>query len=234
MRSLGKVSIIIPKRRGENIERLLKSIRKSFYRDTEVIVVDEGKERAEQRNIGIKRAKGKYLLFADSDWELHPRLIDECVAYMPCPVYIPEIIKTRGWFGRLRNWERQFYTNTAIDVVRFVRRKDCPLFDVEQKGTEDSDWDRRIKGIRVTALYPYYHWDNVGVWQYFKKKAYYARSLNRFTERNPNDKILNFKYRCWTVFTEKRKWRKLFHPYIIGLLFILLIRGIIYLGRRTK
>lgn len=232
MRGNGKVSVIIPKRRGENIERLLRSIRKSFYRNVEIIVVDEGLERSEQRNIGIKRATGEYLLFADSDWELHPRLIDECISYAPCPVYIPEIIKTKGWFGRLRNWERQFYTATSVDVVRFVRKKDCPEFDVEQKGTEDSDWDRRIKGVRVWARYPYYHWDNIGIVDYFKKKSYYAKSLKRFAERNPGDPILNLKYRCWTVFTEDGKWKRLFHPYLFGLILILFGRGLIYLCRK--
>jgi hypothetical protein len=147
-------------------------------------------------------------------------------------LYIPEVIMTKGLFGRIRNWERQFYTDTAVDVVRFVRRKDCPLFDTQQKGTEDSDWDRRVKGERTTTIGEIYHYDNIGVMDYFRKKAYYAKSLRRFAQRNPKDKILNFRYRCWTVFTEHQKWRRLFHPYIFGLLFILLIRGIIYLGRR--
>ena len=228
------VSVIIPKRRGEDIRRLLKSIKQSFYRNIEIIVVDEGKERAEQRNIGIKRARGEYLLFADSDWQLHPRLIDDYVSYAPCPVYIPEIIKTRGWFGRLRNWERQFYTNTPVDVVRFIKKKDCPQFDVAQKGTEDSDWDRQVEGLRVVARYSSYHWDNTGVIYYFKKKAYYAKSMARFAECNPGDKVLNWRWRCWGVFTEKGKWRRFFSrpDLALAVMLIILIRGVIYLWKK--
>jgi glycosyltransferase involved in cell wall biosynthesis len=200
----------------------------------EIVVVDEGLERSEQRNIGIARAKGEYILFADSDWELHPRLIDECVAYMPCAVYIPEIIKTKGWFAKLRNWERQFYTGTVVDVVRFVKKENCPQFDIQQKGTEDSDWDRRIKGRRVIAHYPYYHRDNIGIISYFKKKVYYTQSIKRFIERNPNDKILDLRYRCFWIFIENGKWKKLFAKphYTFCLFWLLLIRGIIYWIKR--
>lgn len=231
MCSLGKVSIVIPIRKGEDIEPILWSIKTSTYQNKETIVIDEGLERSAQRNIGIDRATGDYLLFLDSDQQLDYFVLEDCVNKIKdCQaIYIPEGIATKGWFGRLRNWERQFYTGTCVDVVRFVKNP-CPYFDIEQKGTEDSDWDRRIKGKRMISKNCLYHYDNIGIIDYIKKKAYYAKSLKRFAERNPNDKILDLKYRCFWIFVENGKWKRLLRKphYTLGLIFLLLLRGIIW------
>ena len=56
------VSVIIPIRKGENVSEVINSLKLSCYKDIEIIVVDEGLERSAQRNIGIKRAKGEYLI----------------------------------------------------------------------------------------------------------------------------------------------------------------------------
>lgn len=225
------VSIIIPKTKNENIDKLLFSINISDYRDVEVIVIDEGLERSAQRNIGISRAKGKYLLFADSDWELSSTLISECVRLMKVydAIYIPEEIFTSGLFARIRNWERQFYTATPIDVVRFVCREGCPKFDEELIGPEDCDWDRRIKGARTTCKSCYYHHDNVSMIKWFSKKAYYSKSMDLFAQKNPNDKVLDLKWRCWIVFMEENKYKRFLGNPLMAICVIgtLLIRGII-------
>lgn len=145
-------------------------------------------------------------------------------------IYLPEIIVTDGWFGRFRNWERQFYTGTLVDVPRFVRRIDCPLFDETLHGPEDSDWDRQVGGKRGISHFPFYHHDKVGLMGYLRKKAYYAKSLKRYSVKNPNDKVLTFKYRCWDIFVENGKWIELIrHPIrTIQLITLLFARGLIY------
>lgn len=226
------VSVIVPIRHGEDITELLKSINSSYYRNYEIIVVDEGLERSEQRNIGILKAKGEYLLILDSDQHISKTLLMECVYSMKLvdALYIPEIIVTKGWFGRLRNWERQFYTSTPIDCVRFVRAKDCPFFDLDLTGPEDADWDRRVRGTKGTTHAPIYHHDNIGVLDYFKKKAYYSKSMARYAQKNKNDKVLSFWWRCFGVFLEKGKWRRfLSRPDLaFQVLVMIFIRGIIY------
>ena len=253
------VSVIIPKRRGENIDECKLHVYMSTYTDIEVIVVDEGLERSRQRNIGIERAKGEYLLILDSDQLIHKDLIKHCVdvcnqktppnkrggflvpqefasavrgiLYGFNALYIPETIVTPGWFGRLRNWERQFYNSTAVDAVRFVKADGCPFFDEDMSGPEDSDWDRRVDGPKGISYWPLYHKDNVGVIGYFKKKAYYAKSMAQFKNNRPGDKVTTFKWRCWTVFTEHGKWKRLIsHPFMsLGLFVLIGIRGVIYL-----
>ena len=225
------VSVIIPIRRGEDIRETYKSLENSTYLFLQLIVVDEGLERSAQRNIGIQNAYGEYLLILDSDQRVHPDLIEECVYLMTDSniqgIYIPEILKTKGFFARIRDWERQFYTGTPIDVVRFVRSP-CPLFDERMSGPEDSDWDRRIKGKKETSFFPIYHYEKVGLIGYFKKKAYYAKSMKRFIEKHPNDKILDWKWRCWGVFMER--WQTFFsNPFMAVLvMLLLLVRGVIY------
>ena len=227
------VSIIIPKKRDEDISGLINSIIFSTYKDYEIIVVDEGLERSAQRNIGISRAKGEYLLILDSDQHPSPELIAECVHSMNWvdALYIPETITTKGWFAKLRNWERQFYDGTSIDCVRFVRAKDCPPFDETMSGPEDSDWDRRVGGRRGVTRSRLYHQDNVGIVQYFKKKAYYAKSMGKFSYKNPDDEVTNFWWRCFGVFFENGKWRGVVTaPHMfLAVMVLIFIRGVIYL-----
>jgi glycosyltransferase involved in cell wall biosynthesis len=233
------VSVIIPIRHGEDIQKTLKAIRTSSYKSIETIVVDEGLERSAQRNIGITLAKGEYLLVLDSDQVISKYLIEECaykLLYLPylAGIYIPEVIPGESFFNRVRNFERQFYTATAVDVVRFVRREGCPLFDKSMSGPEDSDWDRRVGGMRIVSKSCLYHYDNIGLLDYMKKKAYYSKSMKRYHEKHPDDKVLRLTYRCFWIFVENDKWLRLLrHPILsMGILFIIIVRGFIWLKSR--
>ena len=228
------VSVIIPTHKGaeKQTERCVQSVKQSNYKHIQLIVINEGFERSRQRNLGIERANGQYLLFLDSDMYIHPFLIDECITLLEVydALYIPEIITTKGFFGRFRNWDRHFFIGTVIDVPRFVRAKDCPNFDIELSGPEDAAWDRRGVWRRGLTEFPLYHDDNVGVLGYLKKKAYYSKSMRRYAEKWKNDKAIDFWYRCIGVYTENGKWRLLIKKphYTVALWVLLLIRGIIY------
>lgn len=229
------VSVIIPiVRNDQHIQECLECVKSSLYPNIETIVVDEGLERSAQRNIGIKKAKGKYLLILDSDMMLTPMVITDCVYTMEnhhdcVGIYIPERIVTPGWFGRLRDWERQFYTGTLVDVVRFVRNP-CPLFDETLHGVEDSDWERQIHGKKIVGIFHFNHHDKCGLIKYLRKKAYYAKSLTAYKSKHPTDELLTFHYRCIRVFLERGKWKRLIAKphYALGVALLLLARGIIY------
>lgn len=102
------VSIIIPVYNVEKyIENCLKSIIKQTYKNLEIILIDDGsndcsvkiiekyigdkriklikqknKGVSAARNIGIKKAKGKYLMFVDSDDWLDLNCIEKCINFM--------------------------------------------------------------------------------------------------------------------------------------------------------
>lgn len=239
----GLVSVIIPNH-NRDISELLESLNKSTYKNIEILEINLGLERSAQRNIGIDRAKGEFLLFLDSDQFVSPCLIKECVyfctetqSYPFAPdhaVYIPEIIVGKGIFAAIRRWERGFYNGTSVDVVRFVRADHCPRFDETLSGPEDSDWDRRVLGRRVTACLPLYHNDQVSFFEYFSKKAYYAESMAKYAKKWPTDKVLDWKWRCLGVFLENGKWKRfLSRPDLaLAVLFIIFIRGVIYYAKR--
>ncbi len=244
LKSQPLVSIVIPVVPNDiHIQECVDHIKRSSYQNYELLIINESKERSYQRNVGIKNAKGEYLLWLDSDMMISPMLIEDCVNKIeesyeyeyqipvkPVGVYIPERIVTKGWFGKLRDWERQFYTATLVDVMRFIRTKECPLFDETLHGVEDSDWERRCpEGKRAISDYSFNHHDKVGLLKYLRKKAYYAKCLAQYKFKNPNDKLLTLKYRCWDVFVQDGKWKKFFsRPDMAFQVFLLLFaRGVI-------
>lgn len=230
-----KVSVIVP-----NHGRDISAIRQvtDYMDDVELIEVDVGKERSVQRNIGIDKAQGEFLFILDSDQVPTTKLIDECLDIMKknpgCNgIYIPEVIRGDDWFTKLRNYERQFYTGTCIDVVRFVRKSICPQFDEFMSGPEDADWDLRVPPVKLVSENPLYHDDRISFLNFLKKKAYYTKSMRLFYKKNPSAKVLQLWYRVFFVFIEHGKWKLLLKnplPFI-ALAFLIFIRGLIYLKK---
>lgn len=230
-----KVSIIIPTTNKELklAERCASYCRESTYKNIEIIVVNENKERSEQRNIGIGKSTGDCLFFLDSDQYPSPNLISECVVRIRngyTSVYIPEIIVAKSFFGKVRRFEREFLTGTHVDVPRFVIKKYCPLFNEEISGPEDALFGSQIPGLRTISKSVLYHNDDISFFEYVRKKIYYTKSMKRYAELNPTDPCLNLWYRCVVVYTEKSKWKKLVrHPILtICLIFLIGVRGVIY------
>lgn len=270
------VSVVIPTRNAEKtIRRCLASIARQTYSSAsiEVIVADNGstdktlsitqeykakiiqragKERSAQRNTAAYTAKGEYLLFLDADMALSPHVIAESVLQMRhtpslAGLYIPEIVKGKGFWGEVRNFERSFYTETVIDAVRFVPKRIFTVikgFDETLWGGEDWDFDRRVHqyGKIKTISSPLYHMeDDFSVATYIKKKMHYSHSLIAYTKKwGANDPIVRKQlsplYRYIGVFCEKGKWKKTCRQPLltIGTFFLRTIVGIGYIIVLTK
>lgn len=264
-----QVSVIITTKNEEmNIKNCLESIKKQSFPEEkiEIIVVDNnstdrtkevaakytericnfGPERSAQRNFGVKQASGKYILYLDADMVLSKNVLSEC--FRKCEnegyiaLYIPERIIGKGFWTKVRDFERSFYNATLIDCARFVRKDnflEIGGFDEGLTGPEDWDFDRRIKETGKTGIInaPIYH--NEGKFnlrRYINKKIYYARSFDAYIKKwGKNDpttkKQLGFWYRYFAVFVEKGKWRKMLSHFVLtlGMYLLRFLVGLAYL-----
>lgn len=267
-----KVSVIVTTRNEEaNIENCLKSITGQTYPQNliEIIVVDNnsadrtketaahftdkvfdfGPERSAQRNFGLRKATGDYLLYLDCDMSLSKGVIAEavskCVAGSFAALYIPEKVKGEGFWAKVRDFERGFYNATPIDCVRFIRRDkflEAGDFDESLTGPEDWDFDRRVRQAGKVAIIdsPIFHDESrFNLKGYLNKKIYYAGWLDKYIRKWGKDdpivkKQLGFWYRYFGVFIENNKWIRLFlHPLLsTGMYFLKVCVGLQYLKHR--
>jgi len=201
------------------------------------LVFDRGPERSAQRNFGIEKARGKYLLYLDADMTLSEEVVTECVKKCDDDnldaLYIPEIIVGNGFWIQVRNFERGFYNATCIDAVRFVRTKTARAiggFDESLNGPEDWDFDRRIGDYGKVSIIknPLYHNEgHFNLKRYLQKKSYYSGGFAQYIDKwGKGDKVihkqLGFWYRYIGVFIEKGNTGRLFfHPILTTGMYIL-------------
>jgi len=175
------VSVIIPTYNSQKtIRQCLQSVEKQTYKRIETIVVDRYSvdgttqiakqfkakvfslncERSTAKNFGIKKAYGDFILLLDSDMELNPKTIEECVSLCEeknfDAVVIPETTVAYGFLGKCRKLERDLYNHDPnfFLMPRFFRKKlllDTFGFDEKLVCGEDFDLARRYEkqGYRI-------------------------------------------------------------------------------------
>jgi len=238
---MSKLLSIVVANHGRDISALKKFVQDRNKGDVELIVCDAGFERSKQRNVAIQNSSGDYILWLDSDQTITNELVDETFEIFnktdaTCIVY-PEQIIAKGFFAKVRQFDSEFCIDTLVWVPRAVRKECCPLFNENEHGTEDSSWDRQIKGLRGYAKNPIYHHDQIDLITYLKKKAYYSKSVPQFAEANKGDKLLTFKYRVIEVYWGKEwKRKRIFrHPFMfLSVMFVVFLRGLVLLWATKK
>jgi len=170
------VSVVITTKNEErNIKNCLESVKNQTYKNIEIIVVDnnsrdktkeiakkytskvfdKGPERSAQRNYGVEKSSGEFCLLLDADQILPPKMIYVLISYIDkhpntVGIQIPEKIIGKGFWIKVRDFEKQFYDDTVIDVARFLSRDaflKAGSFDLSMTGPEDWDLDRKIKNL---------------------------------------------------------------------------------------
>jgi len=242
------VSIIIPTYNSEKtLPICLESIKRQTYKNVEVIVVDNFStdrtvkiarsyearviqvrgERTKAKNIGLRLARGKYVLFIDSDMELTPTVIEECVKLAESNpriggIVIPERSVGNSYWVKVRDFERSFYAGTPIESARFFRR-DLALeaggFDEDTVFYEEATLPYKIEklGYNVRARinsYILHHEEGFSLLKWLKKKYYYGRTARIYINKYKDlynehiKKQVNPIYRFKLFFLNGRFWKK--------------------------
>ena len=249
------VSIIIPtKNSGKHLGLCLKSIdNQTLDARIETIVVDGGSvddtvkiamqygakiyfykgERSKQKNFGAKKATGSYLYFIDSDFWLHPRVLEEALKLASKgydAIIVPNISDPRpSIWAKTRFLERMSYYGTWLfEAARFVSRRlffKIGGFDESLYANEDYDLHARLMkaGARIGRLKGVFE-IHLGEPRSLKeitiKSLYYGSSLKSYFSKNPNPfhampvrpSYINREFLAWAA----RRW-----PEGVGLIFLL-------------
>lgn len=209
------ISVIVTTRNSaETLGSCLDSIRAQTFPRGELIVVDNsstdrsleiarqaadivevyGPERSAQRNRGARLARGRYLLFVDSDMVLSPEVTAECVDLLDTgasAVVVPELSVGTGFWARCRVLERSCYPgDDDIEAARGYpkgRFMSEGGFDETLTGPEDWDASRRIGGTRGLPRTQSVIIHNEGRFSLsaaFRKRRYYAPGYRRYLRKH--------------------------------------------------
>lgn len=212
------VSVIIPTFNSEKfLERCLRSVKAQKYPQFEVITVDnfsrdrtgdiarkcgvkvvlykEGRSGA--RNFGADYARGEFVFFVDSDMELTPFVISECIATAEkCgfdAVIVPEVSVGEGFWARCKTLEKACYIgDDLIEAARLYKKsvfEKVGGYDLELEAGEDWDLNQRIMkaGYRIgrTDRVIKHNEGRLSLRETVLKKHYYGQTLKRYRKKYP-------------------------------------------------
>lgn len=211
------VTVVVTTRNNHRtLEACLQSIATQTYSPIELIVVDnnssddtkeiakkytnlvfnKGPERCAQRNYAAHKASGEYLLIIDSDMELDPNVLAECVQSVRDTkdiqaVVIPEESFGQGFWAKCKRLERSFYVGVNwMEAARFYNKQ---LYDrlegYNEQLVSGEDWDLSQRAEEITKLartdaYIYHNEGKLKLAGTLKKKYYYAQNFAKYLQSN--------------------------------------------------
>jgi len=211
------VSVIVTTRNNhETIDACLSSIVNQTYQPIELVVVDRdstdgtkmiaryytqhvyncGPERSAQPNFGVSKATGEFVVIIDSDMELTPHVIQDCVDtmhYRPQTkgIIIPEESFGVGFWSKCKHLERSFYAGqNSLEAARFFTKETFEQvggYDLDMVSGEDWDLSSRVRNLgrieRVTS-YIRHNEGNLHLLRSLRKKYYYAGKARTYLQKN--------------------------------------------------
>jgi len=213
------VSVVVPTYNSwKTIGQCLQSIERQTYERLETIVVDrrstddtprivrqhraklffQNSERSAAKNSGARKARGEFLLFVDSDMDLSPKVVEECVELCLergfSAVVIPEVTVADNFLAKCRKLERELYENDPnfFLMPRFFNKYaffGVRGFDETLVCGEDFDLARRYerRDYRIgTAAAQIRHLEgSLRLKKIVLKAHYYGKSLRSFVSKEP-------------------------------------------------
>ena len=255
------VSVIIPTYNNEKtIEQCITTLKNQTYPKIEIIIVDnkssdktqeickkhkvklisKKSSRTQARNIGIKKAKGKFIFNIDSDMYFPRTLISECIKKIKNydALCIDEKSIGKCYWSKVRSFERSLYSgNKNIDAARFLKKKVIKKikgYDEELNFGEDWDLQSRInknkfKTGRLENPKILHDEGRVSLKSAYKTKKFYGKSMKKFFEKNPERKSQTYSAKNLIVNIFLKNWKKILkHPVL--LISVLILKGTEYLG----
>lgn len=249
--TLPLVSVIIPTRNSEKfIGKCLKSIKNQTYKNLEMVVVDnnskdktkeiarkytdkvfnKGPERSAQRNFGVRKSSGEYVLIIDSDMQLSEKVIESCVAKIQSDskikgIVIPEESFGKGFWAECKKLERSFYVGVDwMEAARFFERKtylELGGYNLNMISGEDWDFSQRVeKTGKIDRIeeFIFHNEGRISLFNTIKKKIYYAGEFRNYTSNNAESSKKNKQtslYLRYKLFFSNPK--KLFSNPILGI-----------------
>lgn len=212
------ISVIIPTyNSASTLHRCLESIKNQTYKNIEIIIVDnfsidktkeiakiygakvieDSSIRSKARNIAVGYSKGKYIISIDSDMELTPRVIEECIEKSKkySSVIISEISYGTGFWAECKSLERKCYIGDEdIEAARFFDRElfhNINGYNPILEFGEDWDIHQRIKneGFRFGRIESriMHNEGNISLWQIIKKRYKYGKTIRNYIKTNPKN-----------------------------------------------
>jgi len=232
--------IVTTKNESVYLPKLLKSLSLQGYRDFEVIVVDNGSadgtkniakkagarvfdkgpERSSQRNFGVQKAKGEYVLILDADMTLTKGVLRDCAGKVEknpatSALIIPERSFGIGFWAKCKVFEREFYVgDETIEAPRFFKTSIFKKFGgYDEKITGPEDWDLPLRmrkaGVKIGRIGSFIL-HNEGKFSPLKsarKKFYYASHARVFLKRHPGQIFVKGNLIFRLIFF--KKWKKM-------------------------
>lgn len=238
------VSAVVPTSNSEKyIEKCLQSVRNQTYDNIEIIVVDKSSEnktveiakkyRARifrfeyvvdktiqiQRNIGISKVEGEYLFSIDSDFELTPKVVEECLEVISSDkkiggAIIHERSVGKSYWVNVRDFERSFYAGTEVESARFFRidlvRK-VEGYDGEITFFEESTLPQKIEKFgydvkaRISSHLLHYE-EDFSLIRWRKKKYWYGKSGGKYSLQKIYGKKQMRVFRRFGIFLKNKRF----------------------------
>lgn len=185
-------------------------------------VVETRPNRSAQRNLGAEVSTGEFLVFVDSDMQLTPGVIADCLATFSdtdAALVIPEVFVGEGFWAQVRGFERSFYDGVWwLEAARWYRREQFLAiggFDAGLVGPEDWDLDQRIRRfgqVRWSHDHIVHDEGRTQARRLLQKKSHYAESFAAFTTRHPERAQLCFSPRRRAELFIQHPQRLIEHP----------------------
>jgi len=229
------VSVIIPTyNSAQTLELCLEAVRRQTFQPVEIIVIDKHSNDATQdiahrfgaeviecggliheaRNAGLAAARSEYFVALDSDIELSPTVIEECVGLGGAGADIitfPEAIVGEGFWAKCRALEAQCYLgDDTIEAPRFFRTDIVRAVSGYQTADAE-DWDLRERllasGYRIHHIesMTYHHEGHVSLVRRVRKKFIYTGNVHHYVRRHRKTALRQFPlfrsayYRNWKL-----------------------------------